>query len=330
MPELRKDPIIDRWVILADERKSRPNDFSNLETETDTGICPFCSGNEKTTPPEVFALRRESSSPDASGWTVRVVPNKFSALEASETFKTKDDNLYESMSGVGRHEVIIESPDHRATLENLSKAQIAACFSTFKQRILCLQKNPVIRYVLIYKNHGQAAGATLSHSHCQLMALPLVPELLRREIQGSQNHYQQAGNCLYCDLIREEKRQGHRLVSENDSFIAFCPYAPRFPYEIWILPKMHQAAYERESDYSVFASIYKDVLLRIEAIFPNAPYNFVLHTAPDPVQDELYFHWHLEILPKVTTLASFEYGTGAFINYTKPEDAAENMRKVAI
>ncbi len=330
MPELRKDPIIDRWVVLASARKSRPTDFLSTETETDSRTCPFCPGNEDNTPPEVFALRPDSSSPNTDGWTVRVVPNKFAGLESGEIIEATNQGLYQSMPGVGFHEVIIESPDHRIALENLSSAQMTACFSTFKQRILTLQQNPIIQYVLIFKNHGRAAGATLSHGHCQLIALPLVPELLQREIKASRHHHQNTGRCLYCDLIQEEKQQNLRWVSENDAFVAFCPYAPRFPYETWILPKTHQAAYEKEIDYTAFSSIYKDVLLRIQTILPMAPHNFVLHTAPDPNKDNFYYHWHLEILPKVTQLAGFEFGTGAFLNHTSPEDAAELLRQVQL
>ena len=329
MSELRKDPVVDRWVFLAPERKNRPNDYSTEEPSTDTKNCPFCPGNELKTPPEIPVYLQDKSSPTGEEWTLRIVPNKYAALSPGKCIKPEEDSIYQSMNAVGSHEVIIESPDHIASLEDLTAIQIKNCFSAFRQRIKSLKQDPSVKYVLIFKNHGKSAGSTLSHSHCQLVALPMIPELVRKEIIGAEKYLNKTGKCVYCDLIKEEKRLGQRVVAENDSFIAFCPYASRFPYETWLLPKVHNSVFEQEDDYSPLAEIYKTTMIRIQKVLKKPAYDFILHTDPRPKDNSFHYHWYLEILPKTIQMAGFELGSGYYINPLGPEDAANNLRQIS-
>ncbi len=331
MPELRKDPIVNRWVIISTERGKRPNDFPSPPKKNKKGSCPFCLGNEEMTPAEVFALRPESSLANSPGWSVRVVPNKFPALKPAEgTVGRAEEGLFDKMDGIGAHEVVIESPDHDTELEFLSGADIENCLLAFRQRFLELKKDRRFKYILIFKNHGEAAGASLEHSHCQLIALPIVPELVSEEISGSRRHFKNTERCIYCDLIGQERKDGTRVVSENERFITLCPFASRFPFEMWVLPKTHASRFEETGQelYSDLAGLLKETLLRMRGALGGPPYNFFLHTSPLNRKHSGYYHWHIEIMPKLTRLAGFEQGTGFYINPTLPEEAAETLRNV--
>lgn len=328
MAELRKDPILDRWVIISTERQERPYDFSSPAPARQKGFCPFCHGNEEKTPPELLALRPNGGSPNSPTWSLRVVPNKFPALRVEGEIDRTREGMFEKMNGVGAHEVFIETPDHDVSLEELPQKNIEDCFWAFKERILDLNKDTRFQYILIFKNHGEAAGATLEHCHSQLIALPIVPELIREELHGSKQHYEQMGRCIFCDIIVQEKSDGRRVVSENEKFIAICPFAPRFPFETWVLPKDHSSAFEEygKEDFPALAQMFKDILLRIRKALDAPPYNFVLHTSPSHQKQCEFYHWHLEIMPKFTLMAGFEQGTGFYINHVSPEYAAEVLR----
>tara|TARA_B100000686_G_C16691519_1_gene917914 strand:+ start:485 stop:1474 length:990 start_codon:yes stop_codon:yes gene_type:complete len=328
MTELRKDPIIDRWVILAPERKCRPSDLSEQKPSIDSDSCPFCVGNESMTPPEIFACRPKGSAANETGWNLRVVPNKFKVLSHCEPSESGVGSLYHSMSTNGRHEVLIESPDHMSTLEEMPERHIANCFSTFRERILSLRKIPSIKYVQIFKNHGMPAGGSLFHSHCQLIALPMIPELTHKEIVGAQKYMTKNGRCIYCDLIEAETQINQRIVAQNEHYIAFCAYAARFPYETWIAPKKHNSTFESEEHFLALAQVYKSTMSRICKVLNQPAYNFVLHSDPKPEKNSLCYHWHLEVLPKTTQLAGFELGSGCHINPVEPEIAAKKLREV--
>lgn len=332
MPELRKDPIVDRWVIIAKERGRRPQDFPTPTRHAPSGFCPFCPGNESNTPHEILAIRPEGGSANGSGWTLRVVPNKYPALSVDGQIDRVGEGMFDKMNGVGAHEVIIESPCHEPVLEELPERAIQDALWAFQQRITGLKKDSRFRYIVVFKNHGEAAGATLEHTHSQLIALPIVPELIQEELAGARRHYHCKERCIYCDVIAQEIGDGRRIVTENHDFIAICPYAPRFPFETWIFPKYHRAHMEVDSLQCMAgaAHILKEVLLKLRKVCNQPPYNFVLHNGPVNGEHDLYFHWHFEILPKLTRLAGFEEGTGFYINPVGPEEAAELLRSCTV
>ena len=215
MPELRKDPIVDRWVIIALERGKRPFDFTTTKVMEQRGFCPFCYGNESKTPKEIIAYRPEGSAPNTSNWSLRVVPNKFPALQIEGEIDRVGEGMFDKMNGIGAHEVIIETPNHEMALEDLPAKNIEDCFWGFQARVNDLKKDPRLRYVLIFKNHGEAAGATLEHTHCQLIALPIVPELVTKEIGGARRHFEYKERCIFCDIIAQERGTQSRIVTEN-------------------------------------------------------------------------------------------------------------------
>ncbi|MGH9445156.1 MAG: galactose-1-phosphate uridylyltransferase, partial [Terriglobia bacterium] len=303
MPELRKDPVTGRWVIISTDRAKRPSDFVRDKVEIHgSGFCPFCYNNESKTPPEIMAYRRDGSAKDTPGWSIRVVPNKFPALRIEGTLNRQGEGLFDKMEGIGAHEVIIETPDHQKTLAMLAPREIEDVLWAFRDRIVDLKKDRRFKYILIFKNHGEAAGASLEHTHSQLIALPVVPKRVLEEMGGAAEYYRYKERCIFCDIIQQETQSGIRMTAENDSFVAIQPFAPRFPFETWIIPKVHQASFEQcmKPEYSQFALILKDILMRLDHVLEKPAYNYVIHTSPisDPADD--YYHWHIEIMPKLT------------------------------
>ncbi|HFE65477.1 MAG TPA: galactose-1-phosphate uridylyltransferase [Caldithrix sp.] len=330
MPELRKDPVIGRWVIISTERGKRPSDFAPIEEKKQGGFCPFCYGNEDKTPPEIFAIRPDKSPRDKPGWTLRVVPNKYPALRIEGQLNRQGDGIYDKMNGVGAHEVIIETPDHFKDLADLEIRAIRDVFWIFRERVLDLKKDVRLKYTMIFKNQGMSAGASLEHTHSQLIATPIIPKRVLEEMDGAQKYHNFKERCIFCDMIRQEIKDNVRVVYEEDFFLAIEPYAPRFPFETWILPKNHNSHFEKISDEKLkhLAIIIKEVLGRVNVALNNPPFNFVIHSAP--LQDGLldYYHWHIEFMPKLTRVAGFEWGTGFYINPTGPEDAAKYLREI--
>ena len=333
MPELRKDPITGRWVIIATERARRPSDFVHEPEPKHPGsFCPFCYGNEGKTPPEILAYRTNETAPNTPGWTVRVVPNKFPALGIEGDLGRQGEGLFDKMNGIGAHEVIIESPDHEKTLEQLPEKRIEDVLWAFRDRILDLKKDQRFRYILIFKNQGEAAGASLEHSHCQLIALPIVPKRVREEVDGAKQYYTLKERCIFCDIIRQEVDEKTRVVDQNDDFVVLEPYAPRFPFETWILPKSHESSFEEcpSHTYENLAKTLKRLLTRVDKVLVSPAYNLVIHTAPVIEPSNNYYHWHFEMMPRLTRIAGFEWGTGFYINPTPPEEAAQFLRDAGI
>ncbi len=329
MSELRKDPIVGRWVIISTERGERPMDWRQESIlKGGGGVCPFCHGNEKKTPPEIMAHRPVGLLPNGPGWDVRVVPNKFPALQIEGELEPKGFGNYDMMQGIGAHEVIIETPSHSKDLADLTVEQICNVLLTFRDRTLDLKRDPRFRYVLIFKNHGSAAGASLEHSHSQLIATPIIPKRVIEELEGSKCFFDLKGRCIFCDLIQQEQDAGQRIVLLSESYIAIEPFAPRFPFETWILPKHHFSHYEEMADnlYFELAEVLKETLGRINQVLGCPPYNFMLHSSPIQGGEKVEYHWHLEIIPKLTKIAGFEWGSGFYINSTPPELAAEELR----
>ncbi len=331
MPELRRDPIIGRWVIISTERGKRPADFAE-PAKRRTGFCPFCPGNEDKTPSEILAYRKPGSPRNGPGWEVRVVPNKFPALQIEGEMDRRGEGLYDRMNGIGAHEVIIETPDHELELSQLSVAGIEQVLRAYRERMADLKRDRRFRYLMLFKNHGEAAGATLEHSHTQLIATPIVPRRVQEEIDGALRHFDLKERCIVCDIVAQERSDGRRIVSESDDYLAFAPFASRFPFETWLLPKRHESLFE-EGDigrYASLAQILKTTLMRIGKALNSPPYNFVLHTGPSTQQHIDQYHWHFELMPRLTKVAGFEWGTGFYINPTPPEEAAEYLREIEL
>ena len=332
MPELRKDPVVGRWVIIATERGKRPVDFRNPPTPPKSANCPFCQGNEAITPPEILALREPGTAKNGPGWRVRVVPNKFPALRIEGDLDKRGEGIYDLMTGVGAHEVIIECPDHQLSMISLPEERVRDILWVCRERLQDLKKDVRFLYGLIFKNVGESAGASLEHSHSQLIVTPIVPKILLEELTGCKSFYDFRGRCIYCDMVKQEIESGTRVVMNDANFVAFAPFAARFPFETWIFPKRHMTHFEALPDSLLgeLAHILKASLAKIEGALNNAPYNYLIHTSPfESIGDsDKYYHWHVEIIPRITRVAGFEWGTGFYINPVPPEDAAGFLREV--
>jgi UDPglucose--hexose-1-phosphate uridylyltransferase len=329
--ELRKDPVTGRWVIISSDRRKRPNDFQ-LEKATTIGAdhCPFCAGREGMTPPEILAFRSNGSAPNTAGWDLRVVPNKYPALQVEGQLDREGEGLFDRMNGIGAHEVIIETPDHTKSLAAMTEPEIERVLWAFRDRITDLKRDIRFRYIVVFKNHGGAAGATLDHTHSQLIALPIVPDFVREEVEGARRHYAAKERCVFCDIIRQEVSVGKRIIHENGETVALAPYAPCFPFETWILPRAHGARFEEapRQVYESLARMLKSVLTRMNRALESPAYNLIVHNAPFSEPSTEFFHWHLELLPKLTRTAGFEWATGFYVNPTSPEEAVEVLRSV--
>jgi UDPglucose--hexose-1-phosphate uridylyltransferase len=331
MPELRKDPVVNRWVIFAEGRGLRPSDWeSGPPPAPDRAACPFCPGHERETPPELLAVRGEGSSPNGPGWLLRVVPNRFPALRVEGTLESSREGLYERLAGIGAHEVIIESPDHEKDLSDLEESQVERVLAAYRDRMLDLENDRRLRYVLVFKNEGPRAGATLAHGHSQLIATPVVPQVVQDELDGALERFRRDGRCVYCALLDQELRERRRVVLECERHVSFQPFAARFPFETWIAPRRHAASFaaQEPGDLRALAAILRDTLRRVRRALNQPHYNYVLHTAPCREPHLEHFHWHIEITPKRTPVAGFEWGSGFYVNTTTPEEAAEYLRGI--
>jgi UDPglucose--hexose-1-phosphate uridylyltransferase len=329
MPELRKDPVIGRWVIIATERAKRPHDFQTSAEPSREGGCPFCEGSEDMTPPEVYAIREPGLPSNAPGWRVRVVPNLYPVLQVEGDLEKRAYGMYDRMHGIGAHEVIVETPRHLASFTPLPDRQVAEVLLVYRERLLDLQKDRRLAYGMLFKNVGKAAGASLEHTHSQLIVTPVVPRRVTEELAGAQRHFDYRGRCVFCDIVYQELGMEERIVMATDRFLAIAPYASRFPFETWILPRDHGSHFESLTapDAEDLAFLLNRVLGRIERALDRPAYNFMVHTAPFHAGEMASYHWHIEIIPRVTRTAGFEWGTGFYINPVPPESAAEYLRK---
>mgnify|MGYP001026064907 CR=1 FL=1 len=334
--ELRRDPTSGVWVAIASARSRRPSDFRIIHGEQKKGTCPFCYGNEHMTPPEILALGREVEAPNAEGWQVRVVPNKFPAFSLDYEGPTDEDRdakeqdgLYVTIPAVGIHEVLVETPEHDSTFGEHSESRVEDILAAILSRFRALKQDDRIKYLQVFKNWGRAGGASLSHTHCQLIAVPLVPKIIQIELDYARQYKQRAGRCVYCDTVQGEIEKGERVLDESQHFLAFCPYASKFPYETWIIPKRHSPAFEdiSKDEMADLAKMLRFVVRTFELAFDDVPYNIVWHTCPWNGDFGAYYHWHLELLPRLATIAGFELGTGYYINPTAPEVAAAALRE---
>jgi UDPglucose--hexose-1-phosphate uridylyltransferase len=342
MPELRKDPMIGRWVIIATERAKRPMDFAGPQPPETEPDCPFCEAREAKTPPEIFALRPADGRANSPGWTVRVVPSVNPILRIEGDLNRRAHGMYDVMNGIGAHEVIVESPQHIANAADLTQEQLKDALKVCVMRILDLERDPRFKYVLWFKNYGPAAGAgRIQHTRSQLIATPVIPKRVKEELAGSRRFFEDKERCLMCDLITQERDMKERIVLETPTIIALCPFAARFPFELMILPRRHHCDFaamtpDELNDLSV---VMKQCLARLKSVLADPPYNSVLHTAPlrrsrrrpnywKTLEDD--YHWHIELIPRLTRVAGFEWGSGFYINPTPPEEAARYLREAVL
>lgn len=343
MSELRKDPIIDRWVIVATERGRRPTDFPPSIEPATGAFSPFAPNNEDKTPPEVAQIGRAADKPaDSSGWRVRVVPNKFPALSGSGDPDFHGQGMYDLMNGIGAHEVIIEHTDSSWDMANATSEEMFDVVTAYAMRIRSLQEDPRHRYVLVFRNKGTAAGATIAHPHSQVIALPFLPKQITEKLDAARGYFRRKNRSIFADMVRQELEEGTRIVEENEHFVVFSPFAARFPFELQLFPKRHNHDYtqQSEAELRILGETLQRTLKRIKGALSNPSYNIMLSTSPSllPVPGNADqwatiagdFCWHIDILPRLTSVAGFEWGTGTYINPVAPEAATGFLRDVVI
>ncbi len=327
MIEMRQDPTTRIWILVGESGSERTRSEA-------PEVCPFCPGHEADTPPTVAAI----SGPDGH-WRVRVFPDKTPVFQVEGELDREAEGLYDRMRNVGAHEVVVETPTHGVSMAALAPDDIALALQMFRERIRDLKKDTRMRYVQVYKNHGARAGSLIRHPHSHLVATPVVPRRLAAELRWSKRYYDLKERCLYCDMLHQEATEGRRVVVEEASVIAFCPFAPRFPYEVWMLPTLHRHRFEDQDDAALarLAGVLKDVLRRVEKIIPD--YSLVLHTAPNeqcsPVGSLQWeslaedFHWHMEVLPRQDEMERLHREEEFSVNPVRPEEAARHLREIA-
>lgn len=342
MPELRYDPLQHRWVIIATERGARPSDLHDTTKYNRVKDCPFCEGCESLTPPEIWAIRDPSTAANSPGWKVRVVSNKFPALNIESMGKRTGVGVYDKIEGLGAHEVIIETPEHETGLADLPPEQVRYVLLAYRERLRDLYKDPRFKYVLIFKNHGKRAGASLAHPHSQLIVTPIVPRNVSMKLEASKQHYERKERCLICDVIQQDMDDGSRIILSENGFVAAAPYASRFPFEIFIAPVVHNFSFAEVPDDELarLAAFLKNVLSRLKRVLEDPPFNYVLNTSPNIesrpkfsdkwVTIKYDYHWHIDIIPRLVRIAGFEWGSGFYINASIPEQAAQYLREVKL
>jgi UDPglucose--hexose-1-phosphate uridylyltransferase len=328
MSQYRHDPLHDRWVIVGSQRCERPQEFVEQIVRRSVEPCPFCAGNEASTPPPIVVF------PDAAAqrWLVRVVPNKYPAVEPSPgpNGQPSENSLFAARPAVGQHEVIIESPRHVASLSELTPEECRLVFAAYQQRLQALGKSG-LAYVQIFKNVGAAAGASIEHSHSQLLALPHVPIHVKDELENCRRYHEQQGRPLLAAMLQEELSRGERIVSQTPGLAAFCPWASRFPYEVWIVPRRRRPSFSDvpPGEVGEVAQLMQELVGRIERALGPVGYNYLLHSQPFDTGRYDHYHWHIELFPRITKVAGFEWSTGVFINQVAPEAAAAELRAAA-
>ncbi len=336
-PEIRKDPIVGRWVVFSPERLRRPQDFAvHHQVPPDPAGDPFMEGHESFTPPEVWA-ERGNTPPNGPGWRVRVVPNRYPALRVEGELDKEAVGFYDRMSGIGAHEVVVETPEVDKELEDLDLADLVHVVRAWRARMLDLMRDKRFRYIMVFKNVGLQAGASLRHAHSQIIALPVTPMVVKNKLLAAREYFREKDRNLFADILRNEINDGERMVLENDGFAAFCPFASRFPFEVCLMPRTQSADFHAARDHELvlFADALQRLLRAYRRGLERPSYNLILHTAPvrrartghwDTLDFD--FRWHVELLPRLSGVAGFEFGTGFFINPVLPEEAARFLRGV--
>jgi len=329
MAEIRRDLVKNNWVAIAPDMALKPHDFPikrrGIDPYGNNIFCPFCEGNESSTPAEIIACREKNSAANAPGWSIRVIPNKFSVFHLEGELAKTQSGIYSNFNGVGRQEVIVETPEHGLDLHNYEPEKIAQVLNIIKLRYNDLSMDERIKYIQIYKNRGIFAGASLEHSHSQIMGLPFVP----RWNSGVVDYYQKNEQCLLCSIIEQEKKFDIRLIYESEHFLLICPYASRFSYETWIIPKQHGEQFGAISEAQIIdlATVCRTFMQMMIITLQNPAYNFVLNTAPVNLPFQPGFHWYMEITPRLLVTTGVDISTGIYMNPVAPELAAALFRK---
>ena len=329
MSELRRDPVIGQWVIVHKEGSLGPESYEKEDqAPKHAATCQFCPGREYQTPPEVDAIRTNGSKANTPDWQVRVVPNKFPALKIEGDLDGRVNGLFEMSNGIGAHEVLIETPDHNKNIADYTQKEVSNVIKLYQKRIVDLTGDKRFKYIIIFKNYGESAGTSVEHAHSQIIALPMIPKYVAQKIEGAKAYYDQKKRCIFCDIIEQEHQDQSRILVENDDFIAFCPFVPRYAFEYWIMPKEHDSKFATidSGRRNALAGILKDTLLCLKNCLSDPSYNFYLQNAPVNTGGEERFHWHIEIVPKLTRTTGFELGTGFYVVRTSPEAAAGYLR----
>ena len=332
MPEYRRDLLTGQMVIVAEERAARPHQF-DITDKPFQAICPFCEGNESLTPPEIAAFRRTDSAPNTPGWSVRTVPNKYPAVVPGDGKRLPPPTFQGKTDGIGLHEVIIDTPRHVLSISELTPSEVAGMLVMYRLRLRTLRTDSRWSFVQIFKNVGAAAGASLPHSHSQLVAIPFLPPSLQQMLDRAENYTRKHQHCFWCGYLEKEIQTGERIVEETEHFIVLCQFVSRFAGEMEIYPKNHEAGFD-QVDVSVLdelAALFCRTIIRLEkAIFwmkDSLAYNIVLSTEPFRPDVSSFFHWRFSILPSLARAAGFEWGTGLHINPIPPEQAAQRLRE---
>ncbi len=332
MSHLRQNVITKDWVIFATERSKRPSDFVRSPDDVPPKLptykhnCPFCQGNEAANEPEYLRLE------DERGWRVRIIPNKYPALSSVGDRIRHSDGIHRSITGVGYHEVLIEHPDHNATIALMELSDVINILRAYRQRYQQISEDPRVESIIIFKNHGESAGTSLEHPHSQITATPVVPSQIRYRILEAINFFDDMGECLYCYTLKDELAAKERIVLETEYFVAFMPYAALSPFHMWIFPRVHNSCFSQISEVELadLAYILKTVLAKLFYGLNDPAYNYTIRSMPTDEKNSHYFHWYMAIVPRVTQAAGFELGSGMYINTAMPEDSASFLRAVEV
>ena len=329
MAELRRDPVIGQWVIVYTENSLGPEYYEKEDhTPYHTATCQFCPGREYQTPFEVDAIRTGGSAPNSPNWQARVVPNKFPALKIEGNIEERWEGMFHMSNGIGAHEVLIETPVHEKHLADFTQGEVDDVIKLYQRRLRDLTKDRRFKYIIIFKNYGVSAGTSVEHAHSQIIALPMIPKYVLEEIKGTKAYYDQHKRCAFCDIVEQEYQDQERIILENDDFIAFCPFVSRYTFEYWIVPKQHPSKFSEMNDKERYAlaGILRETLIRLKNCLSDPSYNYYLHVAPVNTEEAEEFHWHIEIVPKLTRTTGFERGTGFYVIRTSPKAAAGYLR----
>ncbi len=337
MSQLRRDPVRGYWCIIAPGRNRRPDEYGDRKVvqPQESGPCPFCPGHEEQTPPEVDAVRPNTSQANAPGWLVRIVPNRFPALVPDDDPEPIDADagteLYRVVPACGSHEIVIATPEHHRRATHFSVDQWDTLLAASQFRMQQHMDTGKAQHVVLFHNHGEKAGASRAHEHLQLMAIPMTPQAVTQELASCRVYHAKKHRCIFCDLL-EREMHGPRFIYADEAFVSFAPWASRVPYEIWILPRAHRHSFLAvpHRERCLLAAHMRELLQRLEVLFGDLPYNWMLHWLPDGVEDASVYHWHIELTPRLSYQAGYEWGTGGFINTTPPEEAAERLRQLPL
>lgn len=336
--QLRRNPVNGRWaIILMDQLNLDELIVENNRHDTKIVSCQFCEGNEKMTPPEILALRKEGFGPNDAGWRVRVIPDKNPVLQIYGDINNRGFGMYDVLDGIGAHEIVIESPRHTERFVDLSEESISEIFWTYRERILDLKMDTRFRYILVHKNYGEAVGPTSGHSYSFVIGLPITPKRIKDELLCAKEYYSYKERCLYCDIIRQELTDNERIVVEDGKFVALTPFASSRPFEVWVMPQQHETFFEKSTDLRPLARLIKNILTRIRKLLNEPDYIMAIHSGPNINAGrrrgywqslEKDYHWHIEIMPRLRTYSSFEASSGFPINSVPPERAAALLKEI--